>query len=181
VLKVSGPDLTHKSDVGGVALDVRDADAVREAARSILARVREVRPEAMVSGIMVQRQAPAGEDLIVGCVRDPQFGAIAMVGGGGVQVEEMRDVTFALAPLDAAEANRMLDATRAGRRLRGFRGSAPADRAAVVDALVALSLLAATLPEIAEIEINPLRVYRAGKGAEALDVRVRVEARLALA
>ena len=181
VLKVSGPDLTHKSDVGGVALDVRDADAVREAARSILARVREVRPEAMVSGIMVQRQAPAGEDLIVGCVRDPQFGAIAMVGGGGVQVEEMRDVTFALAPLDAAEANRMLDATRAGRRLRGFRGSAPADRAAAVDALVALSLLAATLPEIAEIEINPLRVYRAGKGAEALDVRVRVEARLALA
>lgn len=176
VLKVSGPDLVHRTDVGGVVLGVRDADAVREAVRRMLARVRAARPDASVSGIVVQRQAPPGEDLIVGCVRDPQFGALAMVGAGGVQVEEMRDVAFGLAPLDAGEAERMLDATRVGRRLRGFRGSAPADRDAAVDALVKVSQLAAALPEIAEVEINPLRVYGAGKGAEALDIRVRVDA-----
>jgi len=177
VLKTSGPDLTHKSDVGGVELGLRSADAVREGARRMLARVRDARPEAVVTGIVVQRQAPAGADLIVGCVRDPQFGPVAMVGGGGVEVEELRDVAFGLAPLDAAEAGRMLEGTRAGRRLRGFRGSTAADRAAVVDALVKLSRLATLLPEIAEIEINPLRVFSAGQGATALDVRVRVDSR----
>ena len=177
VLKVSGPELTHKSDVGGVLLGVGDAAAVRDGVQRMLTRVREARPGAAVTRIVVQRQVPAGADLIVGCVRDPQFGPVAMVGGGGVEVEELRDVAFGLAPLDPAEAGRMLDATRAGRRLRGFRGSAPADRAAVLDALVKVSRLAAALPVIAEIEINPLRVYAAGQGVAALDVRVRVEAR----
>jgi acetyltransferase len=97
-----------------------------------------------------------------------------MVGGGGVEVETMRDVEFGLAPLSAAEAEQMLDATRAGRRLRGFRGSGPRDRDAAIEVLVRLSRLAHALPEIAELEINPLRVFAVGQGAVALDVRIRV-------
>jgi acyl-CoA synthetase (NDP forming) len=96
-----------------------------------------------------------------------------MVGSGGVEVEDLRDVAFGLAPLGAVEAGQMLDATRAGRRLSGARGSAPSDRAAVVEVLVRLSQLAAVLPELAEIEVNPLRVFAAGQGVSALDVRVR--------
>jgi acetyltransferase len=115
-----------------------------------------------------------GQDVIIGVVRDEQFGPLVMFGAGGVEVESLRDVAFGLAPLTRLEAEELVDSTQAGRRLNGGRGVAPADRAAVVEALLRLAQLAVDQPELAEIEVNPLRVFEPGKGATALDVRLRI-------
>ena len=113
--------------------------------------------------------------MIVGMVRDPQFGPLVMVGVGGIRVDLVRDVTFELAPLTPAQADAMLDRTSAGKLLAGFRGALPADRAAVVDVIVRLAQLAFDHPTIAEIEINPLMVMESDGGAWAVDARARVE------
>jgi acyl-CoA synthetase (NDP forming) len=106
-------------------------------------------------------------------VRDPQFGAMSMFGSGGVEVEGLKDVAFALAPLSLREAEELLENTWAGRKLKGFRNLPPADRSAVLDALVRLAQLAYDHPQLSEIEINPLRVLPEGEGAVAIDVRAR--------
>jgi len=172
-LKIASPDLPHKSDVGGVLLDLRDEAAVAAGFNALVERVRSARPQAQVQGAHVQRLAPPGQDVIIGAVQDAQFGPLVMFGSGGVEAEARRDVAFALAPLTRAEAEAMLEATWAGRRLRGFRGQPPADRAAALDALLRLAQLAADCPQLAEIEINPLRVLAQGQGAVAIDVRAR--------
>ena len=172
-LKVHSLDLTHKSDVGGVRVNVGDATAVHDGYQAILETVQAVQSNARIDGVMVQAMAPEGQEIIVGAVRDPQFGPLLMFGSGGLEVEEMRDVGFGLAPLTRREAEAVIDATWAGRRLRGYRSVAPADREAVLDCLLRLSQLVGDLPEIAEVEVNPLRVYRQGGGVTALDVRIR--------
>jgi acetyltransferase len=123
-----------------------------------------------------------GQEVIIGVVQDPQFGPLAMFGSGGVEVEGLKDVAFALAPVTQEEAEHMLESTWAGRKLGGYRHMPPADRAAVIDVLVRLSQLAADFsstsselgPHLAEIEINPLRVLAEGHGVFAVDVRARV-------
>ncbi len=173
-LKVASPDIPHKSDVGGVMLDLRDAAAAALAFEEMLARVREARPDAAIEGALVQRMLPAGQDVIAGALTDEQFGPIVMFGSGGVEVEALRDVAFALAPLSRPEADLLLEATWAGRRLRGYRNMPPADRAAVVEAVMRLAALAAEFPELVEVEINPLRALPDAQGAIALDARIRV-------
>jgi acetyltransferase len=128
-----------------------------------------------VLGATVQRMLAPGQEVIIGAVRDDQFGPLVMFGSGGVEVEGLRDVAFALAPLTRGEAERLVESTWAGRRLRGFRNLPPADREATLDALVRLGQLAADLTEVAEVEVNPLRVLPAGGGAVALDVRLRLD------
>jgi acetyltransferase len=113
-------------------------------------------------------------EVIVGMVRDEQFGPLLMFGSGGVEVEGMKDVAFALAPLSVRETETLIDSTWAGRRLRGYRARPPGDREGVIDALRRLGQLAVDFPEILEAEINPLRVFERGSGAVALDVRLRV-------
>ena len=174
VMKVASPDITHKSDVGGVALDLRDAEAVRKAFERVTRAAKAARPDATLLGVHLQPMLAKGQEVIVGAVRDPQFGALVMFGSGGVEVEGLKDVAFALAPVPRAEAEEMLEGTWAGRKLRGFRDLPPADRAAVVDALIRFSQLVAHFPVIAEGEINPLRALAEGKGAVALDARIRV-------
>lgn len=176
-LKLQSPDITHKSDVGGVALDLAGEEAVRAAFARIVGRARRARPEARIAGALVQPMLRGGQELIVGTRRDPQFGPLALVGSGGVEVELLRDVALGLAPLSRAEAERMLDGTRAGLRLRGWRGAPAGDREAVLDALLRLAQLACDFPEIAELEINPLYVLPEGRGALALDVRGALRAR----
>jgi acetyltransferase len=112
-----------------------------------------------------------GNEVIVGVRRDPQFGPLALVGRGGVDVELLRDVAMGVAPLTRSRAERMLDSTRTGVRLKGWRGTPPADRAAVLEAMLRLSQLACDFPEISELEINPLYVLAEGQGAYAVDVR----------
>ena len=171
VLKIASPDILHKSDVGGVVLNVADAQAVSIAYTQVTERVQAAKPMARIEGVYVQRQIEQGQEVIIGAVRDPQFGPLVMFGSGGVEVEGLRDVAFALAPLDRAEAETLIRRTWAGRKLKGFRDIPPADEEAVIAALTRLSVLVLDNESIAEIEINPLRVL--SRGAVAVDVRVK--------
>jgi acetyl coenzyme A synthetase (ADP forming)-like protein len=172
VAKIASPDILHKSDVGGVLLELDSPLEVNEAYGVLLERAREKQPTARIKGITLQRQIPPGQEVIFGVVRDPQFGALIMFGSGGIDVEGLKDIAFALAPLAPHEAEKLLQRTWAGRKLSGYRNLPPVDRAAVMDALVNLSWLAFNHPQITECEINPLRVL--DKGAVAVDVRIKM-------
>ena len=171
VLKVASPDISHKSDVGGVLLNLQTPEEVAAGFETVIQRARAARPQATIEGVHIQRMVPPGQDVIAGVVRDPQFGPVAMFGSGGVEVEGLRDIAFGLAPLYPSDTRRMLESTWAGRKLKGFRSLPPADRRAVEETLIRLAQLAADFPQIAEIEINPLRVLADGQGAAAVDVR----------
>jgi acetyl coenzyme A synthetase (ADP forming)-like protein len=173
-LKLAAPAIVHKSDVGGVRLNLENDQAVRKAFETIIYNGHQAQPEAAIDGVHIQRMVSHGQEVIVGAVQDPQFGALVMFGSGGVDVEGLKDVEFALAPMSCEEAEFLLDNTWAGRKLGGYRNLGPADRQAVIDAILRLAQLAADFPELTEIEINPLRVLPEGEGACAVDVRIRV-------
>ena len=170
VIKIASPDILHKSDVGGVALNIQDASALREGYTRMIKQIQKITPAPHLEGVYVQRQIPAGQEVIIGMARDPQFGALMMFGSGGVEVEGLQDVAFCLSPLNQAEAEAMMRKTWAGRKLKGFRNIPPADEAAVRDVLIRLSHIADAHEEIEEIEINPLRAL--SQGAVAVDVRI---------
>jgi len=174
VLKIASPDIPHKSDVGGVRLGLGSESDVMRAFGEMRASAAAAAPQARLRGAVVQPMIGAGQEVILGVVRDEQFGPLVMFGAGGVEVEMLRDIAFALAPLSRMEAERLIDSTHAGRRLGGSRSLPPADREAVVEALLRVAQLAVDQPEVAEIEVNPLRVFEQGKGAAALDVRLRL-------
>jgi acetyltransferase len=169
VMKIASSGITHKSDVGGVLLNLADEDQVRSGYTQLMESVRATQPDALIEGVILQPHVTGGQEVIIGAVRDPQFGPLVMFGSGGIEAEALRDVAFALAPLDRAEADALIHSTWAGRRLDGFRNVPPVDRAAALDALIRLSWLVVDHPEISSIEINPLRVM--SRGALALDVR----------
>jgi acetyltransferase len=173
-LKIESPDYPHKSDLGGVVTHIEDAAALRENYDAMSSHFERIASLDNLDGIIVQRMADEGIEVIVGMVRDPQFGPLIMFGSGGVEVEEMKDVAFELAPVNRREAEAMLERTWAGVRLGGLRGAPASDRVVVVDAILRIGQLAEDFPEVTELEINPLRVFQAGQGAEALDVRLRV-------
>jgi acetyltransferase len=172
VLKIASPDILHKSDVGGVFLNLSSEAEVRAAFETAIQKGRAAHPDARIEGCHLQRMIPTGQEIILGSTRDPQFGPLIMFGSGGIDVEGLKDVTFHLTPLTVHEAEQMLDRTWAGRKLAGWRSIPPADRAAVREALLHLSELVHAHPEIAEIDINPLRVL--DQGAVAVDARIRV-------
>jgi len=174
VLKIASPDITHKSDIGGVMLNLVDEEAVSLGFTEVTDNSRSAFPQANITGVYVQRMLSAGQEVIIGAIQDLQFGAMVMFGSGGVEVEGLKDVAFALAPLTLQDAEWMLATTWAGRRLNGFRSLPPADRAAVLQVILHLGQLAADFPQLAEIEINPLRVFSKTLGAAALDVRMRL-------
>lgn len=174
-LKVASADIEHKSDVGGVLLDLADIRAVADGFIAVTYNARRARPAARIEGVHVQRIVPPGQEVIIGAVQDEHFGALVMFGAGGVEVEGLKDVAFGLAPLDREEAAWMVGSTWAGRKLDGYRNLPPADREAVLDVLLRLSHLAADFPELVEIEINPLRVLPAGQGVVAIDARARLK------
>lgn len=171
VLKIASADILHKSDIGGVLLDVNDDISAQLGYTTLVERVSKSMPKARIEGVRVQRQISNGQEVIVGAVRDSHFGPLMMFGSGGVEVEGLKDVTFALAPLSQAEAREMIQKTWAGRKLKGFRNFPAVDEESVIDALVKLSQLVNEHPEIEEIEINPLRVLV--KGCVAVDVRIK--------
>jgi acetyl coenzyme A synthetase (ADP forming)-like protein len=174
VLKLDSPDLPHKSDLGVLALGLKSPEQLRVAYDRILKQAQESIPEVHFEGLMIQPELQGGQEVIVGFVRDEQFGPLMMFGTGGVDVEVLQDVAFDLAPLSREEVGAMIDRTQAGRKLGGFRSGAPADREAVIEVILRMSQLALAHPEIQELEINPLRVMARGDGAFALDVRLRV-------
>ena len=172
VAKIASPDIVHKSDIGGVLLGLTSMDDVLKGYELLIQRARTARPDARIEGVTLQRQIEEGQEVIIGAVRDSQFGPLMMFGSGGVEAEGLKDVSFGLAPLDEFEAEKMLQKTWAGKKLAGYRSIPPADKAAVIDALIRLSWLALDHPEISEIEINPLRVHH--HGAIAVDIRMKL-------
>ncbi len=171
-VKVNSPDIVHKSDVDGVRLGLTSETGVAAAFDQVITNARRLYPHARIDGVHIQRMLPPGQDVIVGAVQDPQFGPLLMFGSGGIEVEGLQDVAFALAPITETDIDTLLGTTWAGRKLRGYRSLPPADQDAVRKTIARLGQLAADLPEIAEIEINPLRVF--GTGAAALDARIRI-------
>ena len=176
-LKILSPQITHKSDVGGVALDLADEAALRSAVAAMLARVRAARPDADLSGFTVQRMVrrPRALELIVGASLDPLFGPVILFGAGGTAVEVVADRAVALPPLNEPLARALVDRTRIARLLAGWRDVPAADRDALHGVLMAVSQLLAEVPEITELDINPLLAD--AEGVIALDARVRVDAR----
>lgn len=172
-LKIVSPDLLHKTEVGGVALNV-PATAVRAAFDTLVARVRAAAPQARIDGVLVTPMAPRGVETIIGVVRDATFGPVVMFGLGGVFVEVLKDVTFRLAPFDEAEALRMIDEVRGARTLlAGARGAPAADVAALAAALAAVSRFAAThASDLDSLDINPFLVLPQGQGGLALDAAI---------
>ncbi len=177
VLKLVSSDILHKTDAGGVLLDVRDAEVVRAGFATILENAKAANPAARIRGVQIQKMITGGHEVIIGMKRDPTFGPLLVFGLGGIYVEALHDVVHRLAPLSPSEAAEMIDASRAGRLLTGLRGQAPSDRAALIEALVRAGRMVAQHPEIAELDLNPVVVLEAGQGVYALDARVVLESK----
>jgi acyl-CoA synthetase (NDP forming) len=171
-LKLASPDILHKTDVGGVILGVASEDKVREGFAAILERARAHNPQARLRGVQVQKMVSGGREVIVGVKRDPTFGPLVMFGLGGVYVEALADVSFRLAPLTSYDAEEMIDEVRSARLLGALRGAPASDREALVDAIVRIGRLAADIPEISELDVNPLMVMPEGQGVWAVDARI---------
>jgi succinyl-CoA synthetase beta subunit len=171
-MKIVSPQLMHKSDVGGIRLNLADGAAVEAEYVKMMAEIHAARPDAELEGVLVEKMAPLGQEVIIGMQRDAGFGPLLMFGLGGIYVELFKDVAFRVAPLTADEARQMITETRAGRLLTGFRGQPVADLDAVVEVILRLGQLALDFPQIAEAEVNPLVVFPEGHGALALDGRV---------
>ncbi|ABU56213.1 acetate--CoA ligase alpha subunit [Roseiflexus castenholzii] len=172
VMKISSPDILHKSDIGGVKLGIGDSAAARDAYELIEYRARKYSREARIWGVLVQEQVRKGREVLVGVSRDPQFGPLIAFGLGGIYVEALRDVAFRLAPVSRQEAAEQVRAIRAFPLLRGVRGEPPADIAAAEEVILRVSQLVTDFPEIVEMDINPLVVYNRGEGATVLDARI---------
>ncbi len=169
VLKVISPSALHKSDVGGVALDVSGEDQVRSAYRAVTAAVPD--PE----GVLVQEFIAGGHEVLIGITQDPNFGRLVVFGMGGVYVELIRDVAFRIHPLTDLDAREMLGDVRSSRLLEGYRGGDVGDVDALVDVLLRVSAMVEAVPELVEMDMNPVKVRLPGQGVCVVDARIRVE------
>lgn len=173
VLKIQSPDILHKTDVGGLVLDLNNPEEVKDAYRRICADIARRAPEANLEGMMVQKMLPPGREVIVGVKQDPVFGPVVMFGAGGIFVEVLKDVSFRVAPLTRGDASDMIREIHGYPLLAGIRGDSPADIAALEEILLKVSRLAMELKdEIEEMDINPLLVYDDGKGVAAADALI---------
>jgi len=173
VVKGIASSLTHKSDAGAVRLGLEDADSVRRACKEISSNVATYDPNIALDGWLIAAMAPAGLELVMGIQRDPEMGPVVMFGMGGIWLELMKDVAFGPPAMSRERAAQVIDSTRAGQLLNGYRGTGPYDRAATVDALAAVSELAAAAGDVIEtLDINPFLVLPQGQGALALDALV---------
>ena len=172
VMKISSPDILHKSDIGGVKVGIGNAAEARDAYELIEYRARKYSERATIWGVLVQEMAPKGRELLIGVNRDPQFGPLVVAGLGGIYVEVLRDVSYRLAPVSRQEAHAQLLELRSYPLLQGVRGEPPADIAAAEEAILRVSQLVTDFPEIVEMDINPLVVYNQDAGATVLDARI---------
>jgi len=172
VLKIVSPDVTHKSDVGGVRLGLESAAEVEAAFDEIISAVKAAQPDAHTEGVAVQKMAPAGTEVIVGMSKDPQFGPVMMFGLGGVLVEVLKDVAFRIVPLEPKDARQMVREIKGFPVLEGVRGQPPADIAALENLILKVSQFVEAHPEIEELDLNPVLAYP--DGALAVDARIVV-------
>jgi acetyltransferase len=172
VLKICSPDIIHKSDFGGVRINLATAEQVRDAFDLMMVRIQRRAPRARVRGAYVEKMGPRGREVILGMTRDPNFGPLLMFGLGGIFVEVMKDVTFYLAPITQDEAMQMLKSTRSYALLQGARGQEPVDLDAIASALQRISQLATDYPQIQELDINPFVVGPVGMRPYVADARM---------
>lgn len=173
VMKIVSPDILHKSDAGGVRVNIKDDAGVREAFKVIMKNAKEYKATANIHGIAVQEMAPWGTEVILGSVNDPTFGPTMMFGLGGIFVEVLKDVTFRVAPVTSSQALRMLDEIRGAPIIAGVRGEAPRDRQALADVICQYSTMILDLAdEVSESDANPVLIYESGKGLKVVDARI---------
>lgn len=172
VLKIASPDIIHKTDIGGVIMNINSEREVREAFRTIIDRAYRYAPKASIYGVTIQKMVPKGTEVIIGTSKDPVFGHIIMFGLGGIYTNIFRDVSFRLTPLSVYEAKEMITETKAYTLLRGYRGEQPSDISSIINILLRVSQLVTEIPDIVEMDINPLFVYSEGMGSLAIDVKV---------
>ncbi len=174
VIKVVSPDIAHKSDVGGVRLNLSSADEVGAAFDAMMADVRRAQPSAKIIGAAVQHMEPAGTEVIVGMTKDAQFGPVLMFGLGGIFVEVLEDVAFRIVPLERRDARQMIHEIKGYPILEGVRNQPPSDQTALEDLLLKLSAFVEAHPEVSELDLNPVFAYE--RGAIAVDARIVVQA-----
>ncbi|MDA3808190.1 MAG: acetate--CoA ligase family protein, partial [Thiomicrorhabdus sp.] len=174
-IKVNSPKLTHKSDVGGVKLNIQTGQAVRDEFKQMMARIKSAEPETEVLGVTIEPmyQSTSARELIVGAIRDPVFGPAITFGSGGTMVEVLKDLSIGLPPLNAFIANRMITRTKVSKMLGAFRGQPAVQVSAIVEVLLRVSDMVSQLPEIIELDINPLLADE--HGVMAVDARIRVK------
>ncbi len=169
-MKIVSPQITHKSDVGGVKLGLTNPDAVRSAYDAIVAAGRAAQPDAAIEGVSVQRMAEPGVEVIAGMTTDPQFGPVLMFGLGGIFVEVLKDVAFRIVPIEPRDAAQMVREIQGFALLQGYRGQEPSDVAALEELLLKLSRFIEQHPDVFELDLNPVFAYP--KGAVAVDARI---------
>lgn len=169
-LKIISPDITHKSDVGGVKLNLKNREEAAKAVKEMLETVPKRAPGARLSGVLMYRMAPQGLEVIVGGVRDGVFGPVVMFGLGGVYVEVLKDVSFRIAPISREDALEMMSEIKSAKVLEGYRGQPPVDKEALANIIVGLSKLLEENEEVESVDLNPVMAYPSG--AIAVDVRV---------
>ncbi|HET8943248.1 MAG TPA: acetate--CoA ligase family protein [Dehalococcoidia bacterium] len=170
VLKIVSPEITHKSDIGGVKVGLGSAEEVRTAFAEIVAAAKKADPKAIIEGVAVQKMAPAGTEVIVGMSKDPQFGPVLRFGLGGIFVEVLKDVAFRIVPLEPRDARQMVREIKGFPVLQGVRGQPPADVAALEGLILKLSEFVEAHPEIEELDLNPVFAY--ADGVIAVDARI---------
>lgn len=174
VLKVSSVDISHKSDAGGVKINLQNKEAVEKAYDDIMTSCRAYAPDADIEGVAVQSMAKVGTEIIMGMIKDPSFGPVVMFGLGGVLVEVLKDVSFRIVPIDKADAEDMTGEIKGKKLLQGYRGQDPADVPCLQDMLVKLSDFVNETPGIEEIDMNPVFAYK--DGAVVVDARIILSA-----
>jgi acetate---CoA ligase (ADP-forming) len=172
VLKIESPDIVHKTDVGGVVVNLGTAEAVRTEYEAMMARVQAKAPDARIEGVLVQPFVRGGRETIIGGTTDPSFGPLLMFGLGGIYVEALKDVSFGVHPLSDLDAQKMIRSIRGYPMLEGFRGEPPVDQETIAEMILRVSQLMGENPEILELDINPFLVQESG--GVALDARIRV-------
>lgn len=170
VLKVVSPDISHKTDVGGVKVGIKDDAGVNVAYEEIIKNIKKRQPNAKIHGILVEEMATPSIEVIVGGLRDPQFGPAVMFGVGGIFVEIYKDVSFRIAPLEENEALDMIYDVKGAKILNGYRNTGALDISALVQIILQVSNIMVSMEEIEEIDLNPLFVYQ--KGVKAVDARI---------
>jgi len=170
VLKIVSPDISHKTDVGGVKVGIKDAEGVKAAYEEIMKNVNMKMPDARIHGILVEEMATPSTEVIVGGLRDPQFGPAVMFGLGGIFVEIYKDVSFRIAPLEEYDAIDMIHEIKGSKILKGFRNTESLDITSVAQTILKVSNIMVSIEEIKEIDLNPVLVYP--KGVKAVDARI---------
>ena len=170
VMKIVSPDIIHKTDAGGVKVDIKDEEEAMAAYQGIISKAKKYNKNAKISGVIVYSIVPQGTEIIIGMMKDPHFGPVAMFGLGGIFVEVLKDVSFRIIPLEERDAEEMITEIKGYEILKGARGESPKDIKAIREVLMKVSKLTMENPEIKEIDLNPVFVFE--KGIQVVDARM---------